>query len=86
MAQRVDLDHEPQFDTFTAPQLNYAIIESLPVPIANKIVVGDEEPIDTYFVVRADNFLKIVDCAKTADPTLYIDDAAERAFVRTAAT
>ena len=57
MAEHIDLDQEPQSDTVIFPQRNHAVEESIPVFVAGKIVVGNEEPIDTQIVIRADYFL-----------------------------
>ena len=84
MAQRVDLDGEADIQSL-APQLDQAVEQLLPVPVAGKIVVGDEEPLDALGDILAHEPFEIVGRAKAALAPLHIDDRAERALVRAAA-
>jgi hypothetical protein len=46
MTQRIDLDREMGVNPLPFPQFDNAIEDRLPILVAGKIVVGDEEPVD----------------------------------------
>src|SRR2546421_12078632 len=62
-----------------------AVGQLLPIAVARKIVVGDEEPRDAAPVMLVDAAFEIVRAAVAALPALHVDDRAERALIGAAA-
>src|SRR5215831_6086675 len=84
MAQGIDLDHKPDLQALAEAQLDHAVKQRFPMPVAREIVVGDEEALDTLNIVLADNPLQVVRRSESALAPLHVNDGAERALVRTA--
>ncbi len=85
VAQRVDLDHQPDVHLVAFAQLDDPVEDRLPVLVAGEIVVGDEEVPDAVRPVLADRALDVVRRAAARFPALHVDDGAERALIGTAA-
>ncbi len=85
MGLGVDLSRHVEHDALVVTKLDQAVEIGLPQPVADKIVVGDEERGDALGVVLAHDPLEIVGGAETALAALHVDDGAERALERTAA-
>ena len=66
-------------------QLDQAVEDLLPQPVAREIVVGDEELGDALRPVLAHHLLDVVGRAVTRLAALHVDDRAERALERAAA-
>jgi hypothetical protein len=60
MTQRVDLDGEPNVQTFANAQRDEAIEQRLPQPVTGKIVVGNEKPLDPLRIILAHDVFEIV--------------------------
>src|SRR5262249_32661138 len=84
VAERVDLDRERDLDPLLA-QLDDAVEDDLPILVARKIIVGDEEAADALLDVAANDGLDVVGSAPPRLATLHVDDGAERALIGTAA-
>ena len=85
VAQRVDLDHQAERNLVDLAQLDQAIEDRLPIPVAREIVVGDEEAGDALRPVRAHDLLDVVGRAAARLAALHVDDRAERTLERAAA-
>src|SRR6266852_4923771 len=85
VAQRVDLDHQTDFDALLRAQFDDAVEDGLPVLVAGEIVVGDEEAVNAFRPVLPDDVLDVVRRAASRFPSLHVDDGAERALVWAAA-
>ena len=81
VAERIDLNGEPDVHALLDAQFDHAVKQRFPVVIAGEIVVGNEESLDALGVVRADRFFEVVGRAIAALATLNIDDGAEGALV-----
>ena len=86
MAQRVDLDEEAHIHAVFFAQLDDAVEDRLPVLVAGEVVVGDEETVDAVLEVLAQDALDVVGAAAAGFAALHVDDGAERALERTAAS
>src|SRR5580704_6151212 len=84
VAERVDLDGEAAADALVL-ELDHAVEKDLPVAVAGKIVIGDEEPVDALRVIGADDLFEIVGGAEAALAPLHVDDGAKRTLVGAAA-
>src|SRR5882724_3119784 len=85
MAKRVDLDHEAKRNPALLPEFDQAIEDRLPLLVARKIVVGDEEFVDALPPVETHEMLHVVGRAVARLAALHVDDRAERTLVRAAA-
>jgi hypothetical protein len=85
VAQRVDLDDELHRQTVDLAQLDEPVEDRLPLPVAGKVVVSDEEVAHALGEIGAYNVLDIVGVAITRLAALDVDDRAERALERAAA-
>src|SRR5262249_24398738 len=65
-------------------QLDDAIVDRLPVPIAGKVVIGDEEAVDTLSPIEAYDLLDAVRGSMAGIASMHIDDGTERALIRAA--
>src|ERR1700756_2774222 len=80
MAKGIDLDREAERPPFLLTKLYDAIEWGLPILVAGKIIVRDEESGDALRDVRADERFNVV-CGPASRPaTLHVDDCAERAL------
>ena len=66
-------------------QIDDAIENRLPVAVARKVIVGDEETTNTLLGVLADQKFDVVGIAKARFSTLHVDDGAEATGERTTA-
>ena len=85
VTQGVHLDREADLQALDDPQLDHAIKERFPMPVASKVIVGDKEPPVALPIVFPDRAFEIVGGAKPALAALDVDDGAERTLVGTAA-
>ena len=85
VAERIDLDGEADVHALADPHLDHAVEQRLPILVAREIVVGDEEALDAFGVIRPHDVFQIVGRADAALAALHVDDGAERALVRAAA-
>ena len=60
VAQRVDLDHQADRNPINLPKPDEAIEDRLPLPVARKIIVGDEELVDALRPVEAQQMFDVV--------------------------
>jgi hypothetical protein len=86
MALGVDLDDQRHLDALVLLELDEPVEELLPVLVAGHVVVGDEERRDALAVVLADDGFEVVGVAEPALAALHVDDGAERALERAAAS
>ena len=86
MAERVDLQQEPDPEAVLLAQFDQAIEDRLPVAVAGEIVVGDEKARDVLRGVGAHDRLDIVGGAIARLAPLDVDDGAEAALERAAAS
>src|SRR5262249_2578857 len=84
VAERIGLDEELELDALGA-ELDHPVEDELPVLVAGKIVVGDEQAPDAARPVLAEERLDVVGRAPARFPALPVDDRAERTLVRAAA-
>ena len=85
VAERVDLQQQPDPETLLFAQLDQAVEDRLPVAVAGEIVVGDEEAGDALGGVGAHDRLDVVGGAVARLAPLDVDDGAEAALERAAA-
>ncbi len=85
VGQRIDLDQEAERDLLALAQVDDAIENGFPLPVAREIVVGDEEPRHALGQMRAQQLLDVVGAAVARLAALHIDDRAEAALERAAA-
>ena len=85
VAERVDLQQQPDLEALVLAQLDQAVEDRLPVPVAGEIVVGDEEARDVLRGVGAHDRLDVVGGAVARLAALHVDDGAEAALERAAA-
>ena len=85
VAERVDLDHQAERDPVLLAQLDQAVEDRLPFPVAREIVVGDEELVDALRPVEPHQMLDVVRRAVARLAALHVDDGAERALIGAAA-
>ena len=85
VAQRVDLDHQADANALLHAQLDDAVEDRFPISVAGEVVVGNEEAVNAFRPVLADNEFDVVRRAPPRFPSLHVDDGTERALVRTAA-
>src|SRR5690606_10773479 len=85
VAERVDLDHQPDAHALALPERYDPVEDDLPVLVAGEIVVGDEVVVDALREVLADELLDVVGRAATRFAALHVDDRAERALERATA-
>ena len=85
MAQRVDLQQQPDLEAVLLAQFDQAIEDRLPVAVAGEIVVSDEKARDVLRGVGAHDRLNIVSGAIARLSPLDVDDGAEAALERAAA-
>ena len=85
VAERVDLDHQPERDRGSLAQLDQPVEDRFPFLVAREIVVGDEELADPDLPVATHELLDVVGGAVARLAALHIDDRAEGALVRAAA-
>lgn len=86
IAKRVHLQDNLEVKALVLPQMDHAIENGLPVPVACEIVVRDEEPLDALRRIEADQLLDVVGGAEARFSALDIDDGAKGALKGTAAT
>ena len=79
------LNGEADVQSFLA-QCDQAIEQRLPITVAGKIVVSDEEAPNAFGNILANDALQIVWRAEPAFAPLHIDDRAEGALVGAAAS
>ena len=84
MAQGVNLDHEPNVHAVAFTQLDDSIVDRFPIAVAGKVVVGDEEAVNSLRQVKADDLLDVVRCSFARFATLHVDDRTERTLKGTA--
>ena len=53
VAQRIDLDREADIHALIDLHLDHAVEQRFPLAVAGKVVVGDEEALDTLGIVLA---------------------------------
>ena len=85
VAERVDLDHQAERNLVDFAQLDQPIEDRLPLSVAGKIIVGEEEARNAFRPVLADDVLDVVGRARARFAALDIDDGAERTLIRAAA-
>ncbi len=85
VAERVDLDDQPDVDLVLLADPDQPVEDVFPVLVAGEIVVGDEEAADAVGPVLLDQLLDVVGRAAARLAALHIDDGAERALERAAA-
>ena len=86
VAERVDLQQEPDLEALLLAQFDQPIEDRLPVAVAGEIVVGDEEPRDPLRGIGAHDRFHVVGRAIARLAALHVDDGAERALERAAAS
>ena len=86
MAERIDLKQKPDPKTLVLPQFDQPIEDRLPVAVAGEIVVGDEKARDALRGVGAHDRLDIVGGPIARLAPLDVDDGAEAALERAAAS
>src|SRR5215467_8311388 len=59
VAERIDLDDEADIELLGLAQVDQAVEDRLPVLVAGKIVVGDEETSHAFGVIEAHDLLDI---------------------------
>lgn len=84
VAQRIDLDDEVEVELFHLTHLDQPIHDRLPILVAGKIVIGDEEAVDALRQVGPDDFFDVIGRTASRFAALYIDDGVEAALVGTA--
>src|SRR5262249_57952469 len=84
MAQRIDLKQQPDLKPVHLAQLDQAVEDRLPVLVAGEIVVGEEESLDAFGRIGANDGLDVVGRAIARLAALHIDDGAKAALERTA--
>ncbi len=77
VTQRIDLDRKGELQIMGGAHRDQAVGQLLPIAVARKIVVGDEEPRDAAPVMLVDAAFEIVRAAVAALPALHVDDRAE---------
>ena len=85
VAERVDLQQEPDFEALLLAQFDEAIEDRLPIAVAGEIVVGDEKARDPLRGVGAHDRLDVVGGPIAGLAPLNVDDRAEAALERAAA-
>ena len=85
VAERVDLQQEPDLEALDFAQFDQAVEDRLPIAVAGEIVVGDEEARDALSGVGAHDRLDVVGGSIARLPPLDVDDGAEAALERAAA-
>jgi hypothetical protein len=85
VARRVDLDDEARVDALLA-QRGEPVEDRFPVAVAGQIVVGDEEVAHAVGHIDAHQRFDVVGGAIARLAALHVDDGAERAQERTAAS
>ena len=85
VARRVDLDDEAGVDALLA-QRDQPVEDRLPVAVASQIVVGDEKVANAVRDIDAHQRFDVVGAAIARLAALNVDDGAERAQERTAAS
>ena len=85
VAERVDLQQEPDPEALLLAQLDQPVEDRLPVAVAGEIVVGDEEAGDPLRGVGAHDRLDVVGRAVAGLAALDVDDGAEAALIGAAA-
>src|SRR5581483_4345890 len=78
MTERIDLNDEIELQLFRLTHLDHAIENRFPVFVARKVIVGDEESVDTLRDVRTHDLFAIVGGTITRLAALHVDDRAER--------
>jgi hypothetical protein len=86
MAQGVHLDQEAYVQAVSPAPLNDSIEDGLPILVAGEVVVGDEKAIDPLRPVGAQDAFDVVGAAPAGLASLHVDDGAERALERAAAS
>src|SRR6516225_2140389 len=86
VAKRIDLNGKADVRAVAGAQLDQPVEQLLPITVTGEIVVRDKKSLDVLRVVGADNLFDIVCASKSAFAALHIDDRAEGALVRTAAS
>jgi hypothetical protein len=77
VAQRTDLDHQADIDAIRHAEFDDAIENGLPVFVAGKVVIRDEEAVNAFSPILPDDQLDIVRRAPPRFLPLDIDDGAE---------
>ena len=85
MAERVDLQKEPDPEPVDFAEFDQAVEDRLPIAVAGEIVIGDEEARDVLSGVGAYDRLDVVGGSIAGLPPLDVDDGAEAALERAAA-
>src|ERR1019366_2101198 len=86
VAESVDLDGEADIHPLADPHLDHAVEQRLPILVAGEIIVGDEKTLDPFRVILPHDMFQIVGRADAALAPLHVDDGAERALIRAAAS
>src|SRR5437879_3516882 len=86
MAQRVDLNDETNAQLLDFAKLNQAIENGFPIFVARKVVVGDKERVQAARNVGAHDAFDVVRRSPAGFAPLHVDDRAERALIRAAAS
>src|SRR5688500_12881760 len=84
MTERVDLDDETDLQTLNLAKIDQLIEYRLPVFVTRKVVVRNEERVQSLVYVDANDAFDIFGRASPRLATLHIYDRAERACERTA--
>ena len=82
VAKRIDLDHQTDWDAINLAKLDEAVEDRLPVPVAGKIIVGDEELVDPLRPIEAQQVFNVIGRTMARRAALHVDDRAKRALVR----
>ena len=85
VAERVDLEQEPDLEALVLAQFDEPVEDRLPVAVAGEIIVGDEKPGHVLGGVGAHDRLDVIGGAVARLAPLHVDDGAERALERAAA-
>ena len=82
MAERVDLQEQPDLEAILLPELDQPVEDRLPVLVAGEIVVGDEKARDALRGVRTHDALNVIRRAVARLSPLHVDDGAKAALER----
>src|SRR5260370_27922653 len=80
----MELEDEIGLEGCVVVKMNHPSENRLPILVAGKVVVRDEEAMDALGEIRAHDALAIIRRAVTRLAPLHVDDGAETALIRTA--
>src|ERR1700730_14147600 len=78
----VHLQRQMDFETSRRPQLNNAVENCLPTPVAREVIISDEVAMRALRISGTNDLFDVVLGSESGFPTLNIDDCTEAAIER----